>query len=100
MLCLNLPTLFLLLVHIRGYQESRVLPPLLGIGLVKLSHEPTNVFGRRPFYRRVLGTSSKFFSNCFGGCLVVFKGNGVVDFGIYKNISGFEMGQIELPEQV
>ena len=61
MLCLNLPTLFLLLVHIRGYQEIHVLPPLMGIGLVQFSQEPINLFGRRLFYRRVLGTYLQIF---------------------------------------
>ena len=56
MLCLNLPTLCLSLVHNRGYQESRVLLSLMGIGLEQSSQGPINLFEQHPFYRRVLDT--------------------------------------------
>ena len=61
MLCLNLPTLCLSLAHIRGYQESRVLLSLMGIELVQFSQDPINLFGQRPFYRRVLDTYLQIF---------------------------------------
>ena len=61
MLCLNLPTLRLSPLHNRGYQESRVLLSLMGIGLEQSLQGPINLFEQHPFYRRVLDTCLQIF---------------------------------------
>ena len=61
MLCLNLPTLCLSLLHNRGYQESRVLLSLMGVGLEQSSQGPINLIEQHSFYRRVLDTYLQIF---------------------------------------